>query len=291
METTAFVQTTKAEINIVPQETYEILPFIKQEEKDVYKSAPKDPLLKPMAHDRMGELGQAASGNTSIPIYEELVKSLPSIIKDQLASENNKPLLSRNPNYVVLNEALSTTAKFIDWAESAAVPPAPGTPATIQNRMNQLLPQVALKSGIETTANALQSLTSFSARNDEVSSAIKQLNDLVSQLNKGVTEGFKEISNSAQQILESVKKDENRKEFNIVTDMSHMLAVVTASMTSPNPSLLLGTEIANTAQSGTFNTIGKSIVDGLNQSMEFGTRTELNELNDLKGRLQAMGNS
>ena len=146
-ETTAFVEGMKKFIAMVPGDTLEVIPFTQREYEEVfkYRSEPDRPLLHPLLNLRFANVPEFVEEETWQPIYDDLVKNLPTDIKNWFAEEMEKPLDQRDIVAVVLNQLLEITAKGIGWLMTVTQPVPPNSPAEAYMQINAALPYFALE--------------------------------------------------------------------------------------------------------------------------------------------------
>ncbi len=301
--TTAFVETNKAALAIMPPESYEVIAFTQQQKYGRQETMSNDPVLSsPLQQMRMANL-QSEGGEDQDwkPMYEQLVTTLPPLIQEFLSAENNKPFSSRNTNFVALNNVLVGAAKFMSGIENASISPAPNTPAAIRNELNSQLPAIALQGAINNfgvlLSDAKSQLSDLGANfvgHDQASSQLNQLSTLLGAFDvlskkaaagEDVKQTFTALSHATHQLAQG-----GASEFGILGAMLGTLDIIAASFALENgsPTLLIASHLANLDQSGPLSSIIGGTVQGLQDSMGSGLRAQLGELNSLQSGLRAL---
>ena len=299
--TTAFVETNKAALSIMPQDTFEVVPFTQQDSHMFlkYETKSNNPLLRsPLLQMRMAELSRELDEKTWQPIYDELVDKLPVVLKELLITENDKPFLSRNMNFVVLNNLLMAAARTVDWLGKTTVTPAHDTPSGIRNEINIHLSDIALNGAatslgpvLSQVHTELNDVGSNFMGHDQISNTLNHLDKLLGALNvlnKNDGTGHEiALADATHRLAESNKK-EGSDQFQILGAVLNTLDLVASSQALENgaPSILFGTHLSNLGSSSVLGSISDTIVDGLLGVMGSGNREQIAELESLKRGLQ-----
>lgn len=304
--TTAFVETHKAALAIVPPDTNQVIPFTQQDTQMFYRYEAKasDPMLTTPNLQIRADIGKENEDTSWKKNYEDLVNSLPTALKDLLVAENNKPFGSRNSQLVVFNNVLMASAKFISWAQTASVPPAPNTPAAMKNELNASLPTIALQGAVTNLGGVLSGVQSQLSQiggnlvgHDQVANLSNELNKLLPVFNtltqksaagEDVTQSFISLADTTHRLVQQNTMQGTNGQFQILGSILNTLNTLAAAsaLEHGSPTLLTSSDAASFDNSGALGSIIDQTIRGLQSSS--GMREELEELNSLQIKLKAL---
>lgn len=320
-QTSAFNETMKNIIGMLPFDTSVIIPFTQQDFDEVfhYRSEPERPMLHPLLFLRTAEEMGITADDLFHPIYQELLESLPPEIGEWLTNEMRQPFAERDPDAVALHHTLSATASAIGWLSVVTQPIEPNSAAATYLMLNMTLPFVALNGALSQADFVLrqamsylsdagpnyQHFDTYSSSFSDIQSSITEALALQREIEKGlVTEDVKrrlvQTANLLHEIADRFTTNSVGHDFLIVGAQLEALATATAALALSHgtPSLVLGSSAAliglnnHTSVLGPFgfgfDTVVDAVVDGILDSFLYGPRAEINELKTLYQDLIAL---
>lgn len=321
-ETQAVELMKKNVLAMLPPDTLEVIPFTQREYDEVfkYKSEADRPMILPLLYLRFAITEEVKTKEDAWQtIYEALVRAMPESLQKWLKEEMEKPFAGRDPNWVVVNNLLTASAKTAAWLEAAAAPMAPDSPAEANYLLNITLPFVAMRALIGQSESVLARAESWLGEVgpnyphydilhntlDQMSGWIDTLNVLRQEVENGnrtptVMQRLTDAASKINTLKETFQHAVVGNELQIVAPTLNALAVVSSAwaLSSGSPSLLLASTIASTGlsennnasgvQGEAYSTLVNTLLDGLHGSFLSGPRAEHDELQDLYNSLDAM---
>lgn len=318
-DTQAINEVTKKYVMSMMLDTLkEVIPFTQLEQDEVfqYKAEADRPTLHPLMHLRLSGVEPYVIEEESWqPVYQELFEALPEDIQEWISWEMDLPSADRDPEFVLVNNLLTATAKTLGWISHATQPIQVNSPAEQNYMLNVALPYVALRSvAVETeailnTAHSWldsvganyphhDSLMNYLTETEEALNTLETLKDLVEGGNTGeeVKQAFVETASEFDRLTTHYNNSSLGSEFLILGSQLDALSTVSGAwaLTSGSPSLLLATTMASIGLTSdneagfignSYNTTINSLLNGILGSVESGPRAELEELNDLYNSL------
>jgi hypothetical protein len=302
-ETTAFVETHKAQLAIVPADTQQVIPFTQQDAHMFYRydSKASDPMIMtPPLKMRI------ASGETEgedlgwVQIYDSLVSTLASELQELLSAENDKPFTMRNSKLVAFNNLLVASSKFLNWVETVSAPPVPNSPAAVKNEIYAFVPEVAKQGVIANLGNVLtgvQSQLSEIGANfvgyDQIVNLSSQLNQLLPLFDslrqkEAAGEDVKQAYIALAETTHRLVEQSENNEFQILHDMLNTLDTLVAcsALDHGSATLLISSHIAGADTNEPLGTLVDGSISGILQGSSLGEQLE--ELNSLQSGLKAL---
>lgn len=320
----AFVEVMKKNIlAMLPPDTLEVIPFSQRayDETFKYKTEAGKPMLHPLLFLRTSDFPELIKEEIWKPTYQQLINLLPDDIRGWLYNEMEKPLEQRDVDAQSFNELLMFTAKTLCWLGEASKPIKPNSPEEAFYLVNLALPYIALRTGIKNTEDIIKmsvtfleaigpnhpSYDTFKHYLSQLGSLTDELNALRKELEGGnespeIKRRMKEIANSIATLLQQFIKESRSEDFQILRSTMQALSVLTGAwaLTSGSPSLMISLFIATIGLTKgesslgvlpeAYNTIIDAIIEGLVSMVVFGSKAEIEELNDLINQLNELKN-
>jgi len=315
-ESQAFVEVTKKYVMGMTRDSMaEVVPFTQTEYDEVfkYKAESGRPTLHPLLFLRAGAAGgyELEEQNWQ-EHYQELLNELPANVKRLIEQEMNKPFQERDPDFVIVNSILKTTAMAIDWLATVTEPIQPNTRAEQNYFKSVALPFLALNAVSEQSEAVVDSaqawlnliganhphhdaLHGLLADTKTALTALKNVRQRILSGDTGpeIRQGFLQIAHDFDRLYRGYQTAALGNDLFILGAQIQALATVTAawSLKDGSQSLLLAHAIAarglSTIESdigiigGTYTTAVDSLLEGVLSVFELGPKTEIAELTDV----------
>jgi hypothetical protein len=304
-ETTAFVEAGKAQLAILPQDSYQVVPFTQQDAHMFYKydSKASDPMIStpPMQMRMAGAETEEDLG--WVPIYDNLLSNLPSELKTLIEAENNKPFSMRNAKLVAFNNLLVASAKFLNWVDTVSTPPIPNSPAAVKNEIYAYIPKIAQEGLITNMGNVLSGVQNQLSELGANFVAYDQIQNLSSQLSEllpifdtlskkeaageDVKQAFVALADTTHRLVEQSNKD---GEFNILKATLNTLDTLAAcsALDRGSATLLISSHINGVDTKEPLSSILDQSIQGILGTAGSSLGEQLEELNSLQSGLKAL---
>jgi hypothetical protein len=305
-ETTAFVETHKAQLAIVPADSYQVVPFTQQDAHMFYRYDAKssDPMImSPPLQMRMASAEAEGEDLGWVPIYDSLMSTLSSELRELLSAEDDKPFTMRNAKLVAFNNLLVASSKFLNWVETVSVPPVPNSPAAVKNELYAYVPEIAKQGVIENMGNVLSGVQSQLGElganfvsYDQIQNLSSQLNQLLplfGTLNKkeaageDVKEAFVALADATHRLVEQNNKG---GEFHILSAILSTFDTIAAcsALDRGSATLLISSHITGLDTKEALGSILDQSIQGILGSAGSSLGEQLEELNSLQSGLKAL---
>jgi hypothetical protein len=200
MEASAWAQTNRLALGIVPEGSSFILPFQQIIERYQtgylggfgYKTAAENPLLgHPLEVQRRAESSTQQQNNSWQTAYQNFIDQLPPELQARFDAESKKPFEQRNLSFVALDNNLQLAAKILTQLESSSKPAPAESLEETRTALNLIFPFASLvgvlKNSQEVVQSAQQLLTQQGANYryfDSFNNVLSQLQSPISLMSK-----------------------------------------------------------------------------------------------------------
>jgi hypothetical protein len=292
LETTAWTQVNKANLNILPDTL--LVPFTQFGKDPKYQSNQSRNLEPPLQSMRLNTASDISIDNLWQDFFTVLLGGLPNNVSAALIEDLKSPLFEdRNPTLIALGYLLSTTAKVMAWLETVGERLAEesplmeaGSPLALRTEYNQSLGAIAAEALIVEGASIYANSTNFLAQvgaNDiyfdgltgflrEMGNGFSALSSLTSDSAStlpDLQDRKAALANAMANVNLSYQRSALGNDLQILGSTLEALSLVTAATALKNgsPALLIGLDLAlrgiETSES-TLGIVGNSLGSFIN---------------------------